>query len=50
MTELIPAIDLIDGRCVRLTRGDYDSAVRYEADPLETAREIWSAYLKGALA
>ena len=25
MIELIPAIDLIDGKCVRLTKGEYDS-------------------------
>lgn len=46
MTELIPAIDLIGGRCVRLTRGEYDSAVRYEADPLETARGFEAAGLR----
>lgn len=31
--ELIPAIDLLDGRCVRLTQGRYDEATIYEQDP-----------------
>lgn len=38
MIELIPAIDLIDGKCVRLTRGDYDTKKIYNDDPLEVAR------------
>ena len=38
MIELIPAIDLIDGKCVRLTRGDYDSKKIYNEDPLEVAK------------
>ena len=36
MIELIPAIDIIDGHCVRLTRGDYDKKTVY-GDPLEMA-------------
>ena len=36
MIELIPAIDIIDGRCVRLTKGDYDRKTVY-GDPLEMA-------------
>ena len=32
---LIPAIDLKDGRCVRLLRGDFDAETRYDADPRE---------------
>ena len=36
--ELIPAIDLIDGKCVRLTQGDYDSKKVYNEDPLEVAK------------
>ena len=36
MIELIPAIDIIDGHCVRLTRGDYDQKTVY-GDPLEMA-------------
>ena len=33
MIELIPAIDLIDGKCVRLTKGDYDTKKVYNEDP-----------------
>lgn len=39
MIELIPAIDIIDGHCVRLTRGDYDKKTVY-GDPLQMAREF----------
>jgi phosphoribosylformimino-5-aminoimidazole carboxamide ribotide isomerase len=35
--ELIPAIDLRDGRCVRLLRGDFDRETRYELDPVDLA-------------
>lgn len=35
---LIPAIDLIDGRCVRLTQGDYAQTRIYDEDPVEVAR------------
>jgi phosphoribosylformimino-5-aminoimidazole carboxamide ribotide isomerase len=35
MMELIPAIDLIDGKCVRLTEGDYSRKIVYNDDPLE---------------
>jgi phosphoribosylformimino-5-aminoimidazole carboxamide ribotide isomerase len=38
MIELIPAIDLIDGKCVRLTQGDYASKRVYSEDPLEVAK------------
>lgn len=38
MIELIPAIDLIDGKCVRLTQGDYDTKIIYNEDPLEVAK------------
>ena len=38
MIEIIPAIDLIDGRCVRLTQGDYAQTKVYDADPLEMAK------------
>jgi len=34
---LIPAIDLLDGLCVRLLRGSFSQATRYAADPVETA-------------
>jgi phosphoribosylformimino-5-aminoimidazole carboxamide ribotide isomerase len=35
--ELIPAIDLLGGKCVRLTQGDYDAATEYDADPAGVA-------------
>ena len=35
--DLYPAIDLRNGRCVRLIQGDYDREVRYEVDPVEVA-------------
>lgn len=35
--EIIPAIDLIDGTCVRLTQGDYSRKTVYHTDPLEVA-------------
>lgn len=36
--EIIPAIDIIDGHCVRLTKGDYAQKTTYSSDPLEVAR------------
>ncbi|MBQ4161896.1 MAG: 1-(5-phosphoribosyl)-5-[Parabacteroides sp.] len=38
MIELIPAIDLIEGKCVRLTQGDYDTKKVYNEDPLDVAK------------
>lgn len=40
MIELIPAIDLIDGKCVRLSQGDYDSKKVYNENPVEVAKEF----------
>ena len=40
MIELIPAIDLIGGKCVRLTKGDYDTQKVYNEDPVAVAREF----------
>ncbi len=40
MIELIPAIDIIDGQCVRLTQGDYNAKTVYSSDPLEVASEF----------
>ena len=37
MIELIPAIDIINGQCVRLTQGDYDAKTVYSTDPPEVA-------------
>ncbi|MCD8310033.1 MAG: 1-(5-phosphoribosyl)-5-[(5-phosphoribosylamino)methylideneamino]imidazole-4-carboxamide isomerase, partial [Prevotellaceae bacterium] len=39
MIEPIPAIDIIAGRCVRLTRGDYDTKKEY-GDPIALAMEF----------
>jgi phosphoribosylformimino-5-aminoimidazole carboxamide ribotide isomerase len=35
---IIPAIDLIEGKCVRLIKGDYDRRIDYEADPVKQAK------------
>lgn len=40
MIELIPAIDIIDGKCVRLTKGDYDKKKVYNEDPVAQAKEF----------
>ena len=37
MINIIPAIDLIDGKCVRLTKGDYNQKKEYSASPLDMA-------------
>jgi phosphoribosylformimino-5-aminoimidazole carboxamide ribotide isomerase len=38
MIEIIPAIDIIDGKCVRLSQGDYASKKVYNENPLDVAR------------
>ncbi|RBL88594.1 1-(5-phosphoribosyl)-5-[(5-phosphoribosylamino)methylideneamino]imidazole-4-carboxamide isomerase [Chitinophaga flava] len=38
--EIIPAIDIIDGKCVRLTQGDYSQQKVYNEHPLEVAKEF----------
>lgn len=38
--ELIPAIDIIDGKCVRLSKGDYNTKKVYNENPLEVALEF----------
>ena len=35
MIELIPAIDIIDGKCVRLSQGDYNTQKVYNENPVE---------------
>lgn len=40
MIDLIPAIDIIDGKCVRLTKGDYDRKKVYNEDPVAVAVEF----------
>src|SRR5436309_6185336 len=39
---LLPAIDILDGKAVRLERGAFDQRTVYDADPLEAARR-WAA-------
>lgn len=38
--QIIPAIDVIDGKCVRLSKGEYDTKKVYNEDPLEVARQF----------
>lgn len=38
--RIIPAIDIIDGKCVRLSKGDYSTAKIYSEDPLEMAKSF----------
>ena len=40
--KIIPAIDIIDGKCVRLSKGDYDTKKIYNENPLEVAKEFES--------
>lgn len=40
MIELIPAIDIIEGQCVRLTKGEYDSKKVYDANPASVAKRF----------
>ena len=46
MIEIIPAIDIIDGKCVRLSQGDYNQKTIYNSDPLEVAKMFEDAGLK----
>lgn len=41
--RIIPAIDIIDGQCVRLTQGDYNVKTIYHSDPVEVARSFEAA-------
>lgn len=43
--KIIPAIDIIDGKCVRLTQGDYSQRKTYNEHPLEVARQFEDAGL-----
>ena len=38
---IIPAIDIIDAKVVRLSKGDYDSKKEYSSDPLEMAKRTF---------
>lgn len=40
MIELIPAIDIIDGKCVRLTKGDYNNKKIYNENPVIVAKDF----------
>ena len=44
--EIIPAIDLIDGKCVRLSQGDYDQKTVYNENPLEVAKMFENAGIR----
>ena len=44
--QIIPAIDIIDGKCVRLTQGDYGQKTIYNENPLEVAKEFEAAGLQ----
>ena len=44
--ELIPAIDIIDGKCVRLTKGDFSKKIIYHDNPLEIAKGFEAAGIK----
>lgn len=46
MIEIIPAIDVIGGRCVRLSQGDYSRQTTYDALPAEMARQYADAGVK----
>jgi phosphoribosylformimino-5-aminoimidazole carboxamide ribotide isomerase len=46
MIQVIPAIDIIDGKCVRLTQGDYGQKKIYNEDPAEVAKEFEDAGIK----
>ncbi len=44
--QIIPAIDLIDGKCVRLSQGDYNQKTVYNENPLEVAKMFESAGIR----
>jgi len=44
--QIIPAIDIIDGKCVRLTQGDYEQKKIYNEHPLEVAKQFEDAGLQ----
>lgn len=46
MIEIIPAIDLIEGKCVRLTQGDYAQKKIYNEKPLEAAKRFEAAGIR----
>jgi phosphoribosylformimino-5-aminoimidazole carboxamide ribotide isomerase len=46
MIELIPAIDIIDGKCVRLSQGNYESKKIYNENPVEVAKRFESSGIR----
>lgn len=46
MLEIIPAIDIIEGKCVRLTKGDYDTSKVYADNPLDMAKMFEDAGIR----
>jgi phosphoribosylformimino-5-aminoimidazole carboxamide ribotide isomerase len=46
MIQIIPAIDIIDGKCVRLTQGDYAQKIIYNEKPIEVAKMFEAAGIK----
>lgn len=46
MINIIPAIDIIDGKCVRLTKGDYETKKVYDNDPKSMAKRYADAGIK----
>jgi len=44
--DIIPAIDIIEGKCVRLSKGDFKRKTVYRASPMEMARELQDAGIK----
>ncbi len=44
--RIIPAIDIIDGQCVRLSKGDYATKKVYNQDPVEVAKEFEAAGIR----
>ena len=46
MMEVIPAIDILDGECVRLTKGDFRNRIVYHHNPLDVAKSFEAAGLK----
>lgn len=44
--RIIPAIDIIDGKCVRLTKGDYSTKKIYNENPVEVAKEFAASGIK----
>ena len=44
--QIIPSVDVMDGRVVRLRQGDFDQKTEYPAEPLELARELEAAGIR----